>query len=219
MEVYWIEVEYVSGVDNPTLTKPGVVYAFVKSKDALEAYQAVCNALSQRKLLPTNWFLIEPYKDMLLYWDNDEQAAHFEHLYEKAKMANECVFDDFYNQDEFERYEDDTVYWADVEFRFHYETDPPAQGGFVNILVKAWDALEAYRKVQNALFAEDLEPILWIRLTPVTREQEWEDENVSARFQRLWDSAESSGECEWGEIYAYGTDEDKQAWPKTLLSG
>ena len=75
--------------------------------------------------------------------------------------------------------------------------------------MKAWDALEAYRKVQNALFAEDLEPILWTRLTPVTREQEWEDENVSARFQRLWDSAESSGECEWGEIYAYGTDEDK----------
>ncbi len=206
MEVYWIEVEYVSRSGN---TKPGVVYAFVRSTDAIEARQAVNKALALRDLLATNWLLIEPYQDQLFCWDDDEQDAHYEHLCEMAMATDECVFDDFYNQDEFERYEDEGIYWAFVEFRFLYEVDPPAQGGFVNILVKAWDAVDAYHKVQKAVLAEDLEPIQWLRFTPVSRDQDWEDDEVAARFQHLWDRAESSGECEWGEIYAYENSEDE----------
>lgn len=206
MEVYWIEVEYVSRSGN---TKPGVVYAFVQSTDAIEARQAVNKALALRDLLATNWLLIEPYQDQLLCWDDDEQDAHYEHLCEMAMATDECVFDDFYNQDEFERYEDKGIYWAFVEFRFLYEVDPPAQGGFVNILVKAWDAVDAYHKVQKAVLAEDLEPIQWLRFTPVSRDQDWEDDEVAARFQHLWDRAESSGDCEWGEIYAYENREDE----------
>ncbi len=206
MEVYWIEVEYVSRSGN---TKPGVVYAFVQSTDAIEARQAVNKALALRDLLATNWLLIEPYQDQLFCWDDDEQDAHYEHLCEMAMATDECVFDDFYNQDEFERYEDEGIYWAFVEFRFLYEVDPPAQGGFVNILVKAWDAVDAYHKVQKAVLAEDLEPIQWLRFTPVSRDQDWEDDEVAARFQHLWDRAESSGECEWGEIYAYENSEDE----------
>lgn len=206
MEVYWVEVEYVSRSGN---TKPGVVYAFVQSTDAIEARQAVNKALALRDLLATNWLLIEPYQDQLLCWDDDEQDAHYEHLCEMAMATDECVFDDFYNQDEFERYEDEGIYWAFVEFRFLYEVDPPAQGGFVNILVKAWDAFDAYHKAQKAVLAEDLEPIQWLRITPVSRDQDWEDDEVAARFQHLWDRAESSGECEWGEIYAYENREDE----------
>ena len=206
MEVYWVEVEYVSRSGN---AKPGVVYAFVQSTDANEAYQAVNNALNHRDLLSTNWLLIEPYQDQLLCWDDDEQDAHYEHLCEMAMATDECVFDDFCNQDEFDRPEDEAIYWAFVEFRFLYEVDPPAQGGFVNILVKAWDAVDAYRQVQKAVLAENLEPIQWLRFTPVSRDQDWEDDEVAARFQHLWDRAESSGECEWGEITAYERYEDE----------
>lgn len=206
MEVYWVEVEYVSRSGN---TKPGVVYAFVQSTDAIEAYQAVNKALNQRDLLSTNWLLIEPYQDKLFCWDDDEQDAHYGHLCEMAMATDECVFDDFYDQDEFDRPEDEAIYWAFVEFRFLYEVDPPAQGGFVNILVKAWDALDAYRKVQKAVLAEDLEPFNWLRLIPVSRDQDWEDEEVAARFQRLWDCAEGSSECQWGEITAYERYEDE----------
>lgn len=75
--------------------------------------------------------------------------------------------------------------------------------------MKAWDAIDAYRKVQKAVLTEDLEPIQWLRFTPVSRDQDWEKEEVSARFQHLWDCAEGSEDCQWGEIYAYETYEDE----------
>ena len=134
-EVYWVEVEYVSRTGD---TKPGVVYAFVPASDAIEAYQAVNEALSHRELRATNWLLIEPYQDKLFLWDDDEQEAHYERLCELAMANDACVFDDFYDQDEFERPEEEEIYWAFVEFRYLYEIEPPAQGGFANILVKAW---------------------------------------------------------------------------------
>lgn len=205
-EVYWVEVEYVSRTGD---TKPGVVYAFVPASDAIEAYQAVNEALSHRELRATNWLLIEPYQDKLFLWDDDEQEAHYEHLCELAMANDKCVFDDFYDQDEFERPEEEEIYWAFVEFRYLYEIEPPAQGGFANILVKAWDAPDAYRKVQKAVLTEDLEPIHWLRFTPVSRDQDWEKEDVAERFQHLWDCAESSGACQWGVVYNYERYEDE----------
>ncbi|MBQ1737631.1 MAG: hypothetical protein II040_05285 [Muribaculaceae bacterium] len=201
-EVYWVEVEYVSRTGD---TKPGVVYAFVPASDAIEAYQAVNEALSHRELRATNWLLIEPYQDKLFLWDDDEQEAHYERLCELAMANDECVFDHFYDQDEFERPEEEEIYWAFVEFRYLYEIEPPAQGGFANILVKAWDAPDAYRKVQKAVLTEGLEPFHWLRFTPVSRDQDWEKEDVAERFQHLWDCAESSGACQWGVVYNYET--------------
>ena len=50
MEVYWIEVEYKPQSGCSQTKEPGVVYVFVKSKDAITAHYAVKEALNQQKL-------------------------------------------------------------------------------------------------------------------------------------------------------------------------
>lgn len=100
MEVYWVEVEYEPQDGCELANKPGVVYAFLETKDAISAYYEVNKALLQRKLNPTRWLFMEPYEEMHLSWDSDEEKAHFGHLCEQAKLNGECVFDKFYDFDE-----------------------------------------------------------------------------------------------------------------------
>lgn len=56
MKVYWIEVSYLKD-DN----KNGVVYIFVKAKDAIHAFELADEDLCVKGLKPYKWDFIEPY--------------------------------------------------------------------------------------------------------------------------------------------------------------
>lgn len=90
MKVYWIEVSYLKD-DN----KNGVVYIFVKAKDAIHAFELADEDLCVKGLKPYKWDFIEPYM-ISMEWETEEQTHHFRQLYEKAKKTKQCVFDKFY---------------------------------------------------------------------------------------------------------------------------
>lgn len=70
------------------------MYAFVKAKDAITAYQKVNESLKRKRIKSLRWEFIEPY-DINLEWEENDLTLHYKSLYNKAKSSNQCVFDRF----------------------------------------------------------------------------------------------------------------------------
>jgi len=94
MKVYWSSVEYEYLYDDKKL-KGGFVYVFVKSKDAISAYEQMKKEFAKEDLNPISWEFVSPY-DINTEWDSEEEKLHYKKLYELAKKSNKCIFDTFY---------------------------------------------------------------------------------------------------------------------------
>ena len=93
MTVYWTSIEYeYKFKDN---LKGGFVYAFIKAKDAISAYEIIKKDLISRNLTPISWDFICPF-DINTEWESEEETFHYKGLYEKALNHKQCVYDNFY---------------------------------------------------------------------------------------------------------------------------
>jgi hypothetical protein len=199
MEVYWIEVEYKPQSGCSQTKEPGVVYVFVKSKDAITAHYAVKEALNQQKLDADKWLLIEPY-DLDTEWDSDELRDRFMELYQKADSspANVCFFDEFCEKEEY----DDWVYLLSVEYAYSPGTSS-MEGGFVYVFVKSHDALSAYLSVSKELKRDGRVPICWEFIKPYDEDTQWENEEHNVHYLGLYNIATTSNECVFDVFYDY----------------
>ena len=84
MKVYWSSVEY-NYLDDIKM-KGGFVYVFVKSRDAISAYEKIQKELVKEHLSPISWDYISPY-DINTEWDSEEEMLHYKKLYEMAKKV------------------------------------------------------------------------------------------------------------------------------------
>lgn len=94
MKVYWasIEYKYENNADNLV---GGFVYAFINSDDEKSALDKIETKLISENLIPIKFEFITHY-DELTEWENKSTTFHFLELYEKAKLTNDVIFDDFY---------------------------------------------------------------------------------------------------------------------------
>lgn len=193
MTVYWTEIYY-----KPQDGLEGAVYAFVKSKDAVTAYIAFSKALMKRDLIAVHWKFIVPYCER---WEDKRLDDYYRTLSEQATEEDVCIFDDL-REDALQK-----VYCAFVECVFLDKAEAArGKGCFVNIFVKSKDAIEAYRRINDALLEELLKPILWISITPVEKDAEWENEEDTARLRGLWHEAANNDYCVFDDLYSYQND-------------
>ena len=101
MRVYWTNIEYqYVNVDNNNSCTRGMVYVFVKSRDAISALNKIIrsNQLKNKKI--TKCEFVCPYNVDVEEWDEsiefgspEETTLHYKELYEFAMQSKKPVFD------------------------------------------------------------------------------------------------------------------------------
>lgn len=93
MKIFWSSIEY-SYINNRAL-QGGFVYIFVSATNKTEALSRICKALKKNDMQLLNCEFIEEYTPSIK-WKTKKLSAHYNSLYEEAKVTKECIFDNFY---------------------------------------------------------------------------------------------------------------------------
>lgn len=192
MKVYWAEIEYTCHKNNGIMT--GVVYAFVKAKDALSAYSHIEKGLAKLDRSSVFYYFIKPYNEV---WTNKKHDELYRNLYNKALQTTECVFDTFYDYEEPLK-----VYWASIEFIFSNK-NKHAKGGFTYAFIRSKDAIIAYHMFCKALEDEGLHLRLCDFIKPYDIETLWSNSTQTKHYINLYNKAELTGDCIFDTFFIY----------------
>lgn len=98
-----------------------------------------------------------------------------------------------------------SVYWSSFEFAYE-KNNVNLKGGFVYCLVKAFDARDAINKIESALKLQNLICIKMDYVSIYEENMEWETEEQTRNFNRLYNMAQNNRDVNFDDFYSYQTD-------------
>ena len=104
MKVYWSNIEYrYTTVSVVNKCVGGMVYVFVKAKDAIAALDKIRNALLSQDKIILKCEFVNPYNVKTEIWAESKEfgsaektTEHYKELYQTARQSKEPVFDYFF---------------------------------------------------------------------------------------------------------------------------
>lgn len=100
------------------------------------------------------------------------------------------------------------IYWSSIEFSYTNSSKSKRnlKGGFVYCLVKAFDARDAIDKIESALKSQNLISIKTDYISVYDINMEWETEEQTKNFIRLYNLAQNNSDVIFDDFYSYETD-------------
>ncbi len=97
------------------------------------------------------------------------------------------------------------IYWSSIEFSYenNLKSKKKLKGGFVYCFVKAFDAREAIDKFESAIKSQNLRCLKIDYISIYDESIEWENEQQTENFMRLYNLAQSNADVIFDDFYSY----------------